>query len=329
MNILLLIAVFGLIFVNGWTDAPNAIAGLVATGGMRYRSAAWMAAVCNLAGALLFCLASGRVARTVFQLADFSRAGSGGIAALCGCFLAVILFASAAWVWGIPTSESHGLMAGILGGSLALGRADILSWRDWQPVFAGLFLSVGLGFFCGLVLQRLLGGGFSHLSGRRLDFWQRAGAAAGAFVHGAQDGQKFAAVLWLALCLSAPSAAEWSRPPLLVVVACAAAMGAGTRCGGRRIIQKTAVEMVRIDKVQSVLSDLAGALALTVLSLLGMPASTTHTKTASMAGCASATSRSALDWRIAGQMIFAWLLTFPLCALLSFLLTKLLLRFPI
>ena len=71
------------------------------------------------------------------------------------------------------------------------------------------------------------------------------------------------------------------------------------------------------------------ALALTVLSLLGMPASTTHTKTASMAGCASATSRSALDWRIAGQMIFAWLLTFPLCALLSFLLTKLLLRFPI
>ena len=157
-NPVLLITValtLGVIFVNGWTDAPNAIAGVVATGSMPYRAAAWMAAACNLAGALFFCLMGGQVAKTSLNLTDFSQSGEAGFCALAGCFLSVVLLAAAAWYWGIPTSESHGLMAGMLGSGLALGTGGAVHWQDWQPVLAGLFLSLGLGFLLGLILYRL------------------------------------------------------------------------------------------------------------------------------------------------------------------------------
>ena len=97
MRFLLFFSVLALIFVNGWTDAPNAIAGVVATGSMPYRAAAWMAAACNLAGALFFCLMGGQVAKTILNLTDFSQSGEAGFCALAGCFLSVVLFAAAAW----------------------------------------------------------------------------------------------------------------------------------------------------------------------------------------------------------------------------------------
>lgn len=102
MRLLLLFSVLALIFVNGWTDAPNAIAGVVAAGSMPYRTAARMAAACNLSGALLFCLLGGQVAKTIQNLSGFSQAAEGGLCALAGCFLSVVLFAAAAWALGDP-----------------------------------------------------------------------------------------------------------------------------------------------------------------------------------------------------------------------------------
>ncbi len=325
MRFVLFFSVLALVFVNGWTDAPNAIAGVVATGGMRYRSAAWMAAGCNVAGALAFSLLGGQVAKTVLGLADFSRLGSRGLCALAGCFLAVVLFATAAWLWGIPTSESHGLMAGILGSGLALGQQGLFRWRDWQPVLAGLFLTLGMGALLGLVLYRLAGSFLQSLCPNRLNRWQRAGAAANALMHGGQDGQKFAVMLQLVWAALAASPGGTGAPQPAAVFFCAAAMGLGTLCGGRRIIQKTAVEMVQIDLSQSVAADLASAGALLSLSLMGLPVSTTHTKTAALAGCAAARSRRSVDTGVVGQMLAAWLFTFPCCAALAWCLTRLLL----
>lgn len=325
MRFLLFFSVLALIFVNGWTDAPNAIAGVVATGGMPYRAAAWMAAACNLAGALFFCLMGGQVAKTILNLTDFSQSGESGFCALAGCFLSVVLFAAAAWYWGIPTSESHGLMAGMLGSGLALGTGGAVHWQDWQPVLAGLFLSLGLGFLLGWILYRLAGSILYQLGEKRLSIWQKAGAAACAVMHGGQDGQKFAAMLGLAWQMAANLPSLGKQPSPIAAVLCAAAMGIGTLCGGRRIIQKTAVEMVKIDKSQGAAADLASAAALLVLSLLGLPVSTTHTKTASLAGCSAARCRKSVQLSVAGQMLSAWLLTFPLCGLLAWLLTHLLL----
>lgn len=323
MRLLLFFSVLALIFVNGWTDAPNAIAGVVATGSMPYRAAAWMAGACNLAGALLFCLLGGQVARTILNLAAFSQAGKSGFCALAGCFLSVVLFAAAAWFWGIPTSESHGLMAGMLGSSLALNGESAVRWQDWQPVLAGLFLSIGLGFLLGWSGYRLAGPVLRRLGEKRLSGWQKIGAAACAAMHGGQDGQKFAVMLGLVWSITAKVPPSASRPDPIAAALCAAAMGLGTLCGGRRIIQKTAVEMVQIDKSQGAAADLASAGALLVLSFMGLPVSTTHTKTAALAGCSAARSSKSLRLPIAGQMLTAWLLTFPLCGLLAWLLTRL------
>ena len=323
MRFVLFFSVLALVFVNGWTDAPNAIAGVVATGGMRYRSAAWMAAGCNIAGALAFSLFGGQVAKTVLGLADFSRLGFQGLCALAGCFLAVVLFAAAAWLWGIPTSESHGLMAGILGSGLALGQTGIFRWRDWQPVLAGLFLSLGLGFLLGLVLYRLAGSFLQNLCPRRINRWQRAGAAANALMHGGQDGQKFAVMLQLVWAALAASPAGTEKPQAAAVFFCAAAMGLGTLCGGRRIIQKTAVEMVQIDPSQSIAADLASAGALLSLSLMGLPVSTTHTKTTAIMGVGAAKRLSSVNWGVVREMVMTWVLTFPGCGLIGFLMAKL------
>lgn len=324
MRFVLFFSVFSLIFVNGWTDAPNAIAGVVATGGMRYRSAAWMAAGCNIAGALLFSLLGGQVAKTFLGLADFFRLGQQGLCALAGCFLAVVLFAAAAWLWGIPTSESHGLMAGILGSGLALGQAAAFRWQDWQPVLAGLFLSLGMGTILGFGLYHFTGSFLHSLSASRLNRWQIAGAACGALMHGGQDGQKFAVMLQLVWAAAANSVGT-EKPQAIVVLLCAAVMGLGTLCGGRRIIQKTAAEMVQINPSQSVAADLASAGALLSLSLLGLPVSTTHTKTSALAGCAAARSRRSVNAGIMRQMLAAWLFTFPCCGGLAWCLTRFLL----
>ena len=189
-----------------------------------------------------------------------------------------------------------------------------------------LFLSLGLGFFLGWILYRLAGSLLLRMGDRRLTGWQKAGAAACAVMHGGQDGQKFAAMLGLAWSMAEnrPLAAGGGPHPGAAVL-CAAIMGLGTLCGGRRIIQKTAVEMVKIDKSQGTAADLSSAAALLVLSLMGLPVSTTHTKTAALTGCAAARSTSSVRLSIVGQMLAAWLLTFPLCGLLSWLLTRFLL----
>ncbi len=153
-------------------------------------------------------------------------------------------------VLGIPTSESHGLMAGMLGSGLALGTGGAVHWQDWQPVLAGLFLSLGLGFCWDgfyTVLQDLY---FTNWEKSACPYGKKAGAAACAVMHGGQDGQKFAAMLGLAWQMAANLPSLGKQPSPIAAVLCAAAMGIGTLCGGRRIIQKTAVEMVKIDKSQ-------------------------------------------------------------------------------
>ena len=215
-------------------------------------------------------------------------------------------------------------MAGILGSSLALGDESAVCWQDWQPVLAGLFFPWGSAFFWdGFVSpcrfptppdgrsppDRMAEGRGSRLRGDarrtgRSKICRHAGA-------GLVNGSK-----------TVPLAAGGGPHPGAAVL-CAAIMGLGTLCGGRRIIQKTAVEMVKIDKSQGTAADLSSAAALLVLSLMGLPVSTTHTKTAALTGCAAARSTSSVRLSIVGQMLAAWLLTFPLCGLLSWLLTRL------
>ena len=197
---LLPVLVLCVILVNGWTDAPNAIATAVGSGALAFRPAVALAAVCNFAGVALACLCFPAVAATMENLVRFSSPQATQ-AGLCGALLAVILWGVAAWRFGLPTSESHALLAGLSGAALALG-ADIQP-SAWAAVGVGLVLSLPAGVVAG----RAVCCGLGRIPHNPM-VGQRVAAALTAFLHGAQDGQKFLALLLMAQGVSA------ARPPL-------------------------------------------------------------------------------------------------------------------
>lgn len=296
------------ILVNGWTDAPNAIATTVAAGVLSFPTAVMLAAVSNLLGVVCTAAVSDAVARTLWSMADF---GPYALTALSSALAATVLWAVFTWRFGVPTSESHALVSGLAGAALALG-AERLRPLPLLWVAFGLILSLVLGWALGRLFRRILPpkkGSFYHRG-------QILGAVLTAFFHGAQDGQKFLGVLALVLTLqggafSLPSWAQW---------ACAGLMALGTLIGGKRIIDTVGKKMVLLTPRSGFAADLGCAGALALCTLLGLPVSTTHAKTAAILGAGADP-----DGRVAGALGAAWLLTFPACGFLAFLLVKCLL----
>lgn len=312
------------VFVNGATDAPNAIAAAVATRAISFRRAAAMAAVCNVAGILLVGLLNSSVASTVAGFAAFGGSRGHALAAICAVMIAVAGFAAAAWRFGIPTSESHALVAALAGAAPALGGTAAAG--SWAKVLMGLAVSLLLGFVSGAALSASFAQALKKMPAKRLDRWQIVAAGGSAFLHGAQDGQKFAALFvlteWYAKGVL-PQEQIVFRGHLPLLLLCGLLMALGTVTGGESIARKVGEQMVRLEKPHAVCSELAAAACLLAASLAGMPVSTTHTKTSAMAGAAFAAEKSRVDFGIFGSMLAAWAVTFPVCWAFGFCLTKL------
>ena len=221
----------GVLLVNGWTDAPNAIAGAVVTGALSFRRAVLLAAVCNFLGVLCVTSVYPSVAETIYSIASFEGGPEAASLALCAAMGAVVLWAAAAWWWGIPTSESHALVAGISGAAVALeGDLSCIRWQKWGLVLLGLVLSTALGFWAGRWAEGTTRGW--GWFGRTYRMLQVPGAAGTAFLHGAQDGQKFLGVFLLGAVLAQGRQGEgMARAPLWLMVLCAAFMALGTGMG--------------------------------------------------------------------------------------------------
>ena len=242
-TVLLTLAV---LLVNGWTDAPNAIAGVVVTGALPFRPAVLLAAVCNLLGVLCVTSVNASVAETVYSIASFGGGPKAALTALCAAMTAIVLWAVVAWRFGIPTSESHALVAGISGAAAALeGSFSCIRWDCWAKVIAGLLLSAAAGFFAGQWVFRRLN--TVKLSSHTVRIAQLSGAAAAAFLHGAQDGQKFIGVFLLGTALAQGRADEGNfLIPLWLMALCALFMALGTLIGGKKIIDTVGREMVSL-----------------------------------------------------------------------------------
>lgn len=332
-----IVLVLGVVFVNGWTDAPNAIGSAVGTRALTPRDAIFMAMVFNFLGVLLMTAISSEVADTISNMVHLTGTGSDAIGStenaiivLAAAMFAIVVWATGAWWFGIPTSESHSLIAGLTGAALALGGFSAVNAGSWTKVAIGLGVSSVLGFGFGWVLVRII-----EAFARRADRFkaertfhrlQVAVAALMAFLHGAQDGQKFMGVFMLALYLngSATKAADGTFViPLWVMATCSVVMGLGTLVGGKRIIKTVGLDMVKMRTYQGFASDLAASGCLLLASLTGLPVSTTHTKTTAVMGVAASRRVSSVDWGIAREMLWAWVLTFPGCGLLGFAMAKL------
>ena len=332
-NPLLFVAValtLGVILVNGWTDAPNAIATCVVTRCMPPKAAILMAAVFNFLGVFIMTKISNEVAVTITSMVNFGEnSGRTIIIVLCAAMLAIVVWATLAWLFGIPTSESHALIAGLTGGAMALNGLGAIVWDQWLKVIYGIVISVLLGFGLAWLICKLVTMLCYKIDRPKTEpFFKGAqivGAGAMAFMHGAQDGQKFMGIILLCVfTLQGQGAAASSfEIPMWLMIVCSLIMAAGTAMGGKKIIKSVGMDMVKLEKYQGFSADIASSLALVFCSVFGLPVSTTHVKTTSIMGVGAVKRISAINFGVVKEMVMTWILTFPGCGILAFLVTKL------
>lgn len=319
----------GVILVNGWTDAPNAIATCVSTRAMKAGAAIAMAAVFNFLGVLVMTMINSRVAMTIYNMVDFGGNEQDATIALCAALFAIVAWATAAWKFGIPTSESHALIAGLSGAAIALhGSFAGINPQEWVKVIYGLVLSTVLGFVAGFGAARLIEWICRRMDRRKTTVFFRggqiAGAASMAFMHGAQDGQKFMSVFLLGIFLSSGQGEVSNFAiPMWLMILCSLVMSLGTSIGGYRIIKSVGMDMVKLEKYQGVAANFSTVFTLLFASLTGMPVSTGHCNTSAIMGVGASRSIKRVNWSIAKNMLLAWVITFPACGLIGFVLAKL------
>ena len=317
------------IFVNGWTDAPNAIATCITTRCLSTRKAIMMSAVFNFFGVLIMTHINASVASTISNMVDFGTDTQTALVALSASLFSIVVYSTAASRLGIPTSESHSLIAGLTGAAIATQNGlEGVNGSEWIKVIYGLFASLFLGFFIGFVISRAVAFCFRKVERRKANtfftYAQIAGAASMSFMHGAQDGQKFIGVLFLAIAFSnGVTGVEGVLIPVWLMLLCSIVMGIGTSVGGEKIIKSVGMDMVKLEKYQGFSADISASVCLLISSVFGIPVSTTHTKTSAIMGVGASRRLSAINFGVVRDMMLTWVFTFPGCGIISYLMAKL------
>ena len=328
MKIIFSVLVLGVALVNGWTDAPSAIAGCVSTRALSPKGALILAAISNFLGAVIMAILCPTVAKTLYGIADFGEDPRTSIIALSSALITVILWASAASLKGFPTSESHALISAVCGSALASNMSfSSFQVNEWLSVLLGIAISTLPVMLLSFVIYKISIKIFSpHDRRRTMRYFTKVGrvsAAISSFLHGAQDSQKFIGVYMLGLTFLngyTASNTESFNIPIAITLLCAAAMTLGTLMGGAKIIKKIGCEMTELDPLSSSAADTASSSFLGVCSFLGIPTATTHAKTCALMGVGLC-KKGATNPKIVSQIFLAWFLTFPICAIISFLLS--------
>ena len=311
-------------FANGWTDAPNSIATGVSTRVMRPHHAVLMAGVLNLVGALVVGTA---VAKTISEkIVDPNVVGLDTVAA---AVLGATLWALAAQYFGLPSSESHALVAGLLGAGFASGGLRVLESEGTNASLIGLVSSPVGGFLLGFVLMVVIYRVFARV--RRATVRKVFGkgqvlsAAFMAFSHGTNDAQKTMGIIALTIALNdagtVGNVGELTIAPWIIVSA-ALVMGLGTMIGGWRVVRTLGMRMTHLEPVQGFAAETGAATVITVAARLGIPVSTTHAIGSAIMGVGATKRFSAVRWGVAGQVVAAWIITWPSCAILGYVLEK-------
>lgn len=328
IKIVTVIIIVLLIFTNGVTDAPNAIATLVGSKVMKFRKAAIISAVCNLIGIIVMSFINISVADCISSMVDLS-AGQNGIIALISAMLSVIIFALVAMQFGIPTSETHGLVAGLTGSAVALYGVSAVNFNEWINVGIGLLWSILGTFILAYIISKILKGILNKVQDKVISKFQILGMCAMSFMHGAQDGQKFIGILIIYNYILKNMAIPDMINPMNhigIILFTAIVMFIGVSIGGEKIVENIGSNMTNLNKKQALCSDIATSATLLTASLNGIPVSTTHVKTVSIIGVGKS-EKSPVSKKSVAQIIKAWALTFPVCLILSYILAKLFIIF--
>jgi len=275
-------------------------------------------------------LINSTVAQTIFNIVDFGSNTEYALIALCAALISIVLWSAFAWILGIPTSESHALIAGLTGSAIALQNGfSGVNFDEWKKVLYGLIIVNILGFVSGLLITKMIEKICKNMDRRKTNKFfhklQIVGAAAMSFMHGAQDGQKFIGVFLIGAMLATGSGTGFSIPIWLTAY-CAIFTALGAIIAGKKIIKTVGMKMVKLEKYQGASADIASTVCLLGSSLLGIPLSTTHVKTTAIMGVGASKGLSKVNWNVAKNMVMTWIFTFPGCGLLGYFATLLFIK---
>lgn len=316
--ILVIILAVGFAIVNGFNDAANAIATVIGTRVLSPIRAVIMAAILNFAGA-----ATGlAVALTIGK--GIINPNLIGYDLMLAALAAVIIWGVVATRLGLPISISHSFIAGIVGAAIAVGESGAIIWSSFGKVLSSVAIVPALGFAGGLLVMVALMWILRRTAPLRVEGifskLQVLSAAFMAYAHGKNDGQMPIAIIAMALMIH--TGTEFSIP-FWVVALSATAISLGTVFGGWRVIRTVGVRITALRPVQGFAAEASAAAVIEVASSLGIPVSTTHCISSSIMGVGSTKRLSAVRWGIAGNIVLAWVLTFPICGAIGWLLASL------
>ncbi|HOB66586.1 inorganic phosphate transporter [Ottowia sp.] len=303
-------------FMNGFHDAANSIATVVSTGVLRPTQAVVFAAFFNFIAIFIFHLS---VAATVGK--GIVQPGIVDTHVVFGALVGAVSWNLITWYYGIPSSSSHALIGGIVGAVIAKSGTGYLIAGGILKTVAFIFISPLLGFLFGSLMMVAVAWLFRRTRPGHVDKWfrrlQLVSAGAYSLGHGGNDAQKTIGIIWMLLIATGYTAASDTAPPLWVIVSCYVAIAFGTMFGGWRIVKTMGQKITKLKPVGGFCAETGGALTLFIATGLGVPVSTTHTITGAIVGVGSTQRASAVRWGVAGNIVWAWVLTIPASALVA------------
>lgn len=314
MLVIVILAALAFDYINGFHDTANAIATCVSTRALTVRTAIFMAAVLNFAGAMVSTKVAATIGKGIVDKDNVTQ-----MVVLAG-ILGAIIWDLITWYYGLPTSSSHAIIGGIIGAVMAHSGSAALHWTGIKKIVLALLISPVIGTIIGFIFMVIIYWTFRHKSPSGLNKGfkrlQIVSAAFMAFSHGTADAQKSMGVITMAL-LSYGFIPSFDVPTW-VKIACAVSMGIGTAAGGWRIIKTVGHDFVKLQPVHGFCVETASAGVILGAASLGMPVSTTHVITSTILGVGLSKRISAVNWGVAQRILIAWVLTIPASAIVAY-----------
>lgn len=315
LSVVLLVALaLAFDFTNGFHDAANSIATVVATGTLTPRQAVILAAVCNF-GIVFFINLS--VAATMGK--GIVNPSAVDLYVIFGALTGAITWNMITWYFGLPTSSSHALIGGLVGAVVAKSGLEPLVMEGLSKTLIFIVASPCIGFILGAGLNTAMRNIFTNETDRQKRFWRYGQIASSAFYsmgHGANDAQKTAGIIWLIL-ISGGILSAGSAIPMWAVYASFVAMGLGTLAGGWRIVHTLGFKLTKLERRDGFTAETGGGVMLFVATSLGIPVSTTHTITGSILGVGASQAHPKVKWSKAREIVLAWIITIPAAGFLG------------
>jgi inorganic phosphate transporter, PiT family len=311
-------------FINGFHDAANSIATVVSTQVLSPRRAVIWAAFFNFVAAFGF---GTHVAKTIGKDVIAIDTLSTGVAlgVLAAALLGAIVWNLVTWYLGLPSSSSHALVGGLVGAVIAEASSfSLVHWDGIRKIAIFIVVAPAVGLALGAAFMIILAWTFRRSPPQRIDGWFRIGqlfsAAFYSLGHGLNDAQKTMGVIFMVLVATdalAKDSVERGHIPFWVVLLCHAAMGLGTAMGGWRIVKTMGMRITKLKPVGGFAAETAGGITLLINSWMGIPVSTTHVITGAITGVGFTRGTRAVRWGIAGQIVWAWVLTIPAAGIVA------------